>query len=88
MINMFGAIFLMSPNQARGNGYEIPMPVVCLYLNWKHFSGFSNVLSSSSAKSFKGNDDQTHMLRQSLDGLINVFVLFLSLSALYSGQTS
>lgn len=60
--------------------------VLPFYLNWKCFSHFPNVLSSSLAKPFTGNSDQTHMLRLSLAILMDVFVIFLSPSALYSGQ--
>lgn len=38
-------------------------------------------------KPFTGNDDQMHMLWLRLAGLMDMFVIFLSPSALYSGQT-
>lgn len=38
-------------------------------------------------KPFTGNNDQMHMLWPSLAGLMDMFVIFLSPSALYSGQT-
>lgn len=37
-------------------------------------------------KPFTGNDDQMHMFRLRLAGLMDVFVIFLSPSALYPGQ--
>lgn len=37
-------------------------------------------------KPFTGNDDQMHMLWPSLAALVDMFVIFLSPSALYSGQ--
>lgn len=63
--------------------------VLPFYLNWKCFNVFPSVLSSSLAKKpFTGNDDQMHMLPLCLTGLRDTCVIFLSPSALYSGQTS
>lgn len=73
--------FMVSPWMAADSISGLPF-----YLNWKHVSDFPNVLNSSLAETIYRQQWSNAHVRLCLAGLMDTFVIFLSLSALHPGQ--